>query len=101
MNIAKSMVRLHKIEAEEDKTRIEMKGVKLEVSGYKKTVEKLLERMNTTESTFNEWWTERKDLKNEIDNLKKVNDERIKDIEKLKSENRGVREEVSGRKKIT
>ena len=35
VNIAKSMVRLHYIEAEEDKTRIEMKGVQLEVSECK------------------------------------------------------------------
>ena len=69
------------------------------MNGCKKSVEKLLERMNATESTFNEWWTERKDLKNGIDNLKKVNAKRVKEIEKLKSENRGVREEVSGWKK--
>ena len=37
-----------------------------------------------------------KDLKKEIDNLKKVNDERVKEIEKLKCENKGVREKVSG-----
>ena len=42
MNTAKSMVRLHKNEAEEDRTWIEMKGGKLEMSGYKKSVEKLL-----------------------------------------------------------
>ena len=55
--------------------------------------------MNATESTYNEWCTERKNLGNEIDNLKKVNDERVKKIEKLKFENKGVREEVSGCKK--
>ena len=55
--------------------------------------------MNAAESTFSEGHTERKDLKTEIDNLKKVNDERVKDIEKLKCENKGVREEVSGCKK--
>ena len=43
---------------------------------------------------LNEWLTERKDLHNEIDNLKEVNDERVKEIEKLKNENRGVRKEV-------
>ena len=37
VNIAKSMVRLHHIEAEEDKTRIEMKVVQLEVSECKYT----------------------------------------------------------------
>ena len=40
-----------------------------------------------------------KDLKNEIDNLKKINYERVKEIEKLKCKNRGLREEVSGCKK--
>ena len=99
VNITKSMVRLHNIEAEEDKTRIEMKGVQLEVSEYKYSVEKLFARMNAAESTFNEWHTERKDLKKEIDNLKKANDERVKEIEELKCENKGVREEVSGCKK--
>ena len=76
-----------------------MRGVQLEVSGCKISVEKLLERMNTTESTFNDWHTERKDLKKEIDNLKKVNDEGEKEIKKLKSENRGVGEETSRCKK--
>ena len=61
-----------------------------------KSVEKLLERMTATESTFNEWRTERKDLENEIDNLKKVNNERVKEMENFKSENKGVRKEVSG-----
>ena len=76
-----------------------MKGAQFVVSGCKKSVEKLLERMNATESTFNEWRTERKELKNEIDNLKTVNVETVKEIEKLKSENRGIRKEVSGCKK--
>ena len=64
LNIAKSMVRLHNIETKEDRTRINMRGVQLEVSGWKKSVEKILERMNTTESTFNKWHMEEKDLKN-------------------------------------
>ena len=72
-----------------------MRGVKLEVIGCKKkSVEKLLERINATESNFNEWCMERRYLKNDIKNFKKVNDERIKKIEKLKSENRGVRVEM-------
>ena len=50
----------------------------MDVSGYKISVEKL----------FNEWHKEKGDLKNEIDNFKKVNDEKVKEIEKLKSENR-------------
>ena len=54
VNIAKSMVRLHYIEAEEDKTRIEMKRVQLEASECKYSVEKLFARMNAAESTFNE-----------------------------------------------
>ena len=87
-----------RIEAD-DRTRIEMKGVKLEVKGCKNPVEKLLER-NATESTFNEWRTESKDLKNEIENLKKINDEKVKQIKTLKSENRGVRKDVNGCKKI-
>ena len=62
MNIAKSMVRLHKIEVDENRIRIEVRGVQLEVSGCKKSVEKILERMNATESTFNEWRTERNDF---------------------------------------
>ena len=32
--------------------------------------------MNAAESTFNAWRTQRSDLKNEIENLKKINDER-------------------------
>ena len=92
-------MRLHNIEAEEDKTSIEIKGVQLKVSECKFSVEKLSARMNTAESTFNEWHMERNDLKKEINNLKKVNDERVKEIEKLKCENKGVREEVSGCKK--
>ena len=99
VNIAKSMVRLHYIEAEEDKTRIEMKGIQLKLSECKYSVEKLFARMNAAESTFNEWHTEKKDLKKEIDNLKKVNDERVREIGKLKCENKGVREEMSGCKK--
>ena len=99
VNITKSMVRLHYIETEKHKTRIEMKGVQLEVSECKYSVEKLSARMNAAESTFNEWHTERNYLKKEIDNLKKVNDERAKETEKLKCENKGVREEVSGCKK--
>ena len=62
VNIAKSMVRLHKIEVDENRIRIEVRGVQLEVSGCKKSVEKILERMNATESTFNEWRTERNDF---------------------------------------
>ena len=59
----------------------------------------VIARMNAAQSTFNEWHTERKYLKKEIDNLKKVNDERVKQIEKLKCENKEVRKEVSGCKK--
>ena len=66
------------------------------MSECKYSVEKLFARMKAAELTFNEWHTERKDLKKEIDNLKKVNDERVKEIEKLKCENKGVREKVSG-----
>ena len=78
-----------------------MKGVQLEVSRCKNSVEKLLEKMNAAESTFTDWHMERKDLKNEIDNLKNVNNERVKEIKKLKSENKGVREELSECKKFT
>ena len=49
--------------------------------------ENLLERINTNESSFYKLYKEKSHLKNEIDNLKKVNDERIKAIEKLTSEN--------------
>ena len=45
VNVAKSMVRLHNIEAEEDKTRIEIKGVQLEASECNYSVEKLSARM--------------------------------------------------------
>ena len=99
LNIAKSMMRLHHIEAEEDKTRIEMKGVQLEVSECKYSIEKLFARMNAAEVTFNEWHMKGNDLKKEIDNLKKVNDERVKEIEKLKCGDKGVREGVSGCKR--
>ena len=44
---------LQRIEAE-DKTRIEMRRVKLEMHGCKKSVEKLLENMNATETNFHE-----------------------------------------------
>ena len=71
----------------------------MEVSGCKNSFEKILERMmNVAESNFNEWRTERNYLKNEIYNLKKVNDERVRKIEKLKCENKGVWE-VTGCKK--
>ena len=81
VSIAKYMVKFQRIEAE-DKTRIEMKRVKMVVSRCKKSVEKLLEL------NFNEWRWKRSDLKNEIDNLKKANDERVKKTEKLRSENK-------------
>ena len=54
--------------------------------------------MNAIESTYTEWRTERKDLKNEIDHLKKVNDERVKESENM-GRLWGVREEVSRYKK--
>ena len=60
MNIDKSMVRLHNIEAKEDKIKIKIKGVQLEVSECKYSVEKLSAKMNAAESTFNEWHTERR-----------------------------------------
>ena len=47
--------------------------------------------MDAAESTFNEWCTERKDLENEIDNFKKVNDERVKVTEKQTSENEALK----------
>ena len=50
--IAKSMVRLRNIETEEDRTKIEIKGVQLEVSVCKNSVKKLFARMNVAESTF-------------------------------------------------
>ena len=49
VNIAKSMVRLHNIEVEENRTRIEMKGVQLD-----DVKNQLLEWMNASESTLNE-----------------------------------------------
>ena len=52
------MMRLQRIEAE-DRTRIEMKGVKFEVSEYKKSVEKFLKRMNPlSQSSMNGIWKE-------------------------------------------
>ena len=45
-------------------------------------INQLLERMNAIESTFNEWCTKRRDLKNKIDNLKMMDDEKVKKIEK-------------------
>ena len=39
--------------------------------------------MNVIESNFNEWHKEKSYLKNEIDNLKNVNDDRVKEIEKF------------------
>ena len=55
-----------------------MRGVKEEVSGCKESFEKLLLWMNVIELNFNEWCKEKIDFKNEIDNLKKVNNERVK-----------------------
>ena len=51
--------------------------------------------MNDTESNFNEWHMERSDLKTEVKIIKKINNERAKEIKTLKSENRRVREELS------
>ena len=48
------MVRIHNIEAE-DRTTIEMKGVQLKVSECENSVEKILERMDASKSTFAEW----------------------------------------------
>ena len=62
------MVGLHRIEVE-DRTRNEMRGVKFEVSGCKKSLEKLLESVNAPESRFTELRIEGSYLKNEIDNL--------------------------------
>ena len=39
--------------------------------------------MNATESNFNKWHLEKSDLKTIIESLKKVNNERIKEIEKI------------------
>ena len=77
VNIAKYMVRLQIIEAE-DRTGIEVRGVKLEVSGCKKSVEKSIGKINTIESNFNEGLMKTSDLKTEIDNIKKINDDRVK-----------------------
>ena len=46
VNITKSMVRLHYIETEEDKTRIEMKGIQFKMSECIYSVEKLFAKMN-------------------------------------------------------
>ena len=46
VDIVKTMVRFQRIQAEEERIRIEMRRVKLEVNGCKKSVEKLLEKMN-------------------------------------------------------
>ena len=60
-----------------------MKGLQEEVSGCKESVKKMLQWMNVNLSNLNEWHKEKSYLKNEIDNLK-GNDERVKEIEKLK-----------------
>ena len=70
MDIANTMVRLKTIESKENRTMLEMRRVRLEMSCGKKSVEKLLETMNVTESNFYEWRTERSDLKTEIKKLK-------------------------------
>ena len=61
------------------------------MSGCKKSLENLLQRINVNKSNFNELCKEKNNLKNGIDNLKKVNDERIKVIEKLISENEALK----------
>ena len=47
---------------EKNRTRIAMRGVKLEMSGCIKSLEKLLQRMNTNKTNFNEWRKEKSDL---------------------------------------
>ena len=76
-------MKLQNLEAEEDKTRIKMREVKEEVSGYKESVEKMLQ-LNVCKSNFTEWHNGRIHSRYEINNLKKINDERVKEIEKLK-----------------
>ena len=73
-----------------------MRGVKEEVSGCKQSVEKMLHLINVWESMFTECKKERVELRNEIDNLKKVNEEKVKEIEKLKREN----EHLNGPKEV-
>ena len=61
----------------EDKTRIQIRGLKEEVSVCKESVA----FDECLESNFTEWLRERIELKNEVDNLKKVNDESVKEID--------------------
>ena len=44
------MMRVQRIEAEKDKTRIEKRGVKEEMSGCNESVEKMFQWMNVIES---------------------------------------------------
>ena len=64
MNILKTMVGLQSIEAEEARTRIEMKGAKEEVSKCKEAVEKILQWINVIKSKFNDWREKKSYLKN-------------------------------------
>ena len=50
INISRTMMRLQGIEAEKDKTRIEKRGVKEEMSGCNESVEKMFQWMNVIES---------------------------------------------------
>ena len=49
LNIAKTMLKLKIIEAEGDKIRTEMRGVKEEISGCKESVQKMLSLINLTQ----------------------------------------------------
>ena len=60
-----------------------MRKVKEEVSGCKESVDKMLKMMNIWESNFTSSPHEKNQFKYELDNLKKVRDERVIDIDKL------------------
>ena len=48
--------------------------------------------MNVIELNFSKWCKENCNMKNEIDNLKKLDDERLKEIETLNNENEALKE---------
>ena len=61
------------------------------MSGCKISLENLLQRLNINKSNFYELCKEKSNLKNEIHNLKKVNYERVKVIEKLTGGNEALK----------
>ena len=107
VNIAKTMVRLRKIEAAGDKNkRMEMRGVKKKLSGEKEEVSECKESTEKISIVPTEWKNDFIQLWMDIDILKKVNDERggkftelSKERSEWNKERTAVRKEIDNLKK--